>query len=450
MKKKIFILFFLLCLVYTSCVFASDAVNTVSAPQEILSDLYSSEGNHVLNTPVTGNVFTTTKNFELSDTASVSGNIFVVANNVTLKSNVTYSDTTSKDGEYAIDTINSKSAVKGNAYIVCKEFTMEPGCEISGDLYIVANSVNIQKSASVGGNIFATTKNFSLNGRVQNSVYASSEFFSMNYYGSITNDLHLSAKKASLSSVIHRNVFIDANELETTSNFMLYGTLNVNSSTVSFSGEVDGNAKINAKELNFVSSKKDSSSKCLIKGNLEYSSENELSIDENIVKGETTYSAYKGSKNTRPSFSIKNFILDLITFVLYVFVIVWLFSILAKNYLNTNREITVKSSLVALGFGLLSIICVSIASILLLLINIGVTLAFVLLVGYALVLLLSIPLFVLDIAKLLNGKLNMYLATLLIALALFLVGKIPFIGGLMMFLFVTVGTGRIIKNLISK
>ena len=443
-------MFFLLCLVFSSCVFATDVDNTIQEPKEILSDLYSSNENHVLNTLVTGNVFTTTKNFTVSETSSISGNIFVVANTVSLKSDVTYSDKTSRDGEYAIESINSKSTIKGNAYIVCKEFTMEPGCEISGDLYIVASSINIQKSASIGGNIFATSKDFTLNGRVQNSVYCGCESFNMNYYGSINNDLHLDATKANLSSVIHRNAFINATQLETTPTFILYGNLDVNASSVSFSGEVDGSANINTKDIKLVYDKEDSSSKCLIKGDLNYSAIQEISFINGIVKGKMNYSPYVENAKTKTSYRIKDFIIDLITFVLYVFVVVWLFTIFAKDYSNRERPISVKNILIALGIGLLSTLCVAFLTTVLLITTIGSRLAVVLFVSYILVLLLATPLFVLDIARSLRGKINFFVLTLIIALVLFLISQIPYAGIILLFLFKIIGVGRIIKYLISK
>ena len=107
-----------------------------------------------------------------------------------------------------------------------------------------------------------------------------------------------------------------------------------------------------------------------------------------------------------------------------------------------------------MGIGLLSIICVILATVILLLTSIGSTLGIVLIFAYVLILLLSTPLFVLDIANTLvvdgplKGKINFYLLVLLLALALFLIEQIPFVGGLLSFLFVIISTGRIIRNLI--
>lgn len=445
MKKKIFISFILVLFLLSTTIFGMNVKE-----DEIDKDLYISENNYLLSSKVSGNVFLTVKDFVVNDNVIIDGDLFVVANTVTLKSNVTYLDAISKDGKNAIDKINSHATIQGSAYIVCKELTLEPGVEISGDLYVVAQKIDMQKSSSVDRNVFATANTFELNGRIHNSVYASTQNFSMNYFGSIDKDLDLASNRVNLSSVIHRETNIDADIIETTSSFISYGNININTDIINYSGETHGNASIKANELNFINtSTEEENTKCLIQGDLTYSTPKELTVDDSIITGEINYSK-NVQKDTNNHFNIKSFILSLITFVLYVFVIVWLFKLFAKDYTEKDRAITVKNCFVDLGIGLLSIIVVILAAILLLITNIGSTLSFVLLFAYILVLFLSTPLFVLDIVKMIKTKINFYLMILVIALALFLISKIPVIGGIVSFLFVIIGTGRIIKNLIRR
>ena len=448
MKRRIFILLFLLFFVFSSCVYASDT--TQEKAEKLLSDLSLSEENCVVDQPVTGNVFSTAKEFEMLDTASIAGNLYVGANKVTLKSVVNYSNDTSGNEEPISVSVNSKAKVKGNTFIVCKEFIMEQGCEISGDLYIVANTINIQQSATIGGNLFVVSMDCTLNGRVQKSIYATCKSFKMDYYGSVANDLHLASREATLNSIVHRNAYIDSETINTSHDFMTYGDLKAETIVFNFSGEVEGDTTIKAKTLNFINSNGNDTVKCFIKGDLNYSTPSKLEIADSIVNGETTYSIYQEEKQAKPVFSIKDFIIKLITFVLYVFIIVWLFVLFAKDYSNMDRPITVKNVFSALGIGLLSILCVIILSILLLITSIGSRLALVLIVAYILVLLLATPLFVLDIARALRGKLNFFVLTLLLALGVFIISQLPYIGGLFLFLFKVTGTGRLIRYIISK
>ena len=84
------------------------------------------------------------------------------------------------------------------------------------------------------------------------------------------------------------------------------------------------------------------------------------------------------------------------------------------------------------------------------LLQIGVTLSFALIFAYLFLLFMAIPIFVLDIALLLKDKYNLYLTTGLIALALYLVSKIPVLGVLVMFAFMSIGIGRVCNKVLLK
>jgi len=451
LRKKFFVLIFLLLFIFTSSVFATNVTtDELVKPEVLTSDIYVDSDTYNLNGKLDGNAFISSKDFVLFDSSVVNGNLFIASNKVTLKSNVVYSDVIAKDGNQSIDKIITHSTVNGNVFVVCEKFILEPGVEIQGDLYIIANKIDLQKSSIINGNLFACSNDISINGKIMNSVYAVSKNFNMNYFGAVYNDLRISSEKVALNSVIHRNSFIDATEITTTPDFLLYGNLEASSDSFNFSGEIDGNAIINSKELNFMTSEKDSSAKCLIKGNLDYSSSQELKIEDSIVKGETTYTTYKEETENTPSFNLKLFFIELVSFVIYILVVVLIFNLIAKKYKDKKHVIKVSNTFAALGIGLLSIIAVVIVSVLLILTNIGITLSFTLVFAYILMLFLAIPLFVLDIAKLLKEKLNIYLATSLISLGLFLISQIPFVGELIMCLFTIIGVGRIVLKFFEK
>lgn len=451
MKNKIIIFVFILLLVFSTSIFATDAITTSldnEEPKIIKSDLFEAKDTYILDGEIDGNVFNYSDKFEMLDSSILKGNLFLTSNNVTLKSNVSYLDTLSKDGELDINKINSSAVINGNAIIICSELNIESGVEIFGDLYVIAKKVNIQKSSIIHGNIFATCEDISLNGRVENSVYVKAKTFNMNYYGSIYKDLKLYAETTNLNSVIRRNSVILSKQISTDSDFLIYGDLKVDANFFDFSGEVDGNASINSKKLNFINSKDNADIKCLIKGNLDYSTLEEMNINASIVNGKVNYSNYK-EKQIHPSFTLKSFMLNLLSFVIYVLVVASIFILINKNYLLKSHEIKALNSLSHFGIGLLSFFAVIFVSILLALTNIGITLSFVLVFAYIFLLFLSIPLLVLDIAILLSKKINVYLAILLVALVLFLISEIPYLGAFVVFLFITTGTGRIIRKLIS-
>lgn len=452
MKKKILVYVFLFLLVLSSSVFATDSLVTTTSlePKVINEDLFTVEDSYVLDGEVDGNVFNYSGNFEMLSTSIINGDLFLSAKTVTLESDVSYSDLVSKDGDSAIDKINSYASINGNAVIVCNELTIESGVEISGDLYVIAKKVNIQKSSVIQGNLFATCEDLTLNGKVESSVYAAANNFSMNYYGSIYKDLKLLAQNINLSSVIRRNVNISTEKIVTDSNFLTYGNFTLTANSFDFSGEIDGDAKINSKNLNFIDGDDDTSFTCLIMGNLDYSSSEELKLTSTVVEGTVNYSKYEEKTTNKFSFKFKSFIFSLLTFVAYIFVSAWLFTLINKNCLSKNYDIKVGKTFAAFGIGLLAFLVVIILSILLLVINIGSTLSFFLVFAYIFLLFLAMPLFVLDIANLLKGKMNLYLGILAIAFILALISKIPFLGEFVIFVFITIGAGRIIMHLFSK
>lgn len=452
MKKKILVYVFLFLLVLSSSVFATDSLVTTTSlePKVISEDLFTVEDSYVLDGEVDGNVFNYSGDFEMLSTSIINGDLFLSAKTVTLESDVSYSDLVSKDGDSAIDKINSYASINGNAVIVCNELTIESGVEISGDLYVIAKKVNIQKSSVIQGNLFATCEDLTLNGKVESSVYAAANNFSMNYYGSIYKDLKLVAQNINLSSVIRRNVNISTEKIVTDSNFLTYGNFTLTANSFDFSGEIDGDAKINSKNLNFIDGDDDTSFTCLIMGNLDYSSSEELKLTSTVVEGTVTYSKYEEKTTNKFSFKFKSFIFSLLTFVAYIFVSAWLFTLINKNCLSKNYDIKVGKTFAAFGIGLLAFLVVIILSILLLVINIGSTLSFFLVFAYIFLLFLAMPLFVLDIANLLKGKMNLYLGILAIAFILALISKIPFLGEFVIFVFITIGAGRIIMHLFSK
>lgn len=446
MKSKIIVFTTLFLILFSSIIYANDIDSRI-----IDADIYTAQKEKsALDNEVSGNVFNVSDSFELSASSIVNGNLFVVAKNVSLKSDVTYSENLGKDNEPSIDKINSSASISGNVYVVCNEFTMNSGVEINGDLYIVAKKIDIQKSSVVRGNIFATSNEFTLNGRVEHSVYLTTDSFTSNYYSTIYRDLNLSANSANLNSVIRRNVSIDCNTAITGADFLTYGNLDATSENFTYSGETAGNAKIVSQKLNFVNTDGEKEFKCIIKGNLNYSSSKEIENVATYVNGEITQTEYKSQEKVNKSkFNFKNFILDLLTFIVYIFVIAWLFTLLNKKHLNNPLSITVGNSFASLGIGLVSFIVVVILSLLLLIINIGVLLGFALIVTYIFLLFISVPLFVLDIAIILKEKCSIYLGILLLAIILFLIFQIPYLGALISLLFTTIGCGRLILKVIQ-
>ena len=138
--KKLFICIVLSFMLLSSTVLATDKVMPISAetpisiseetqtntPESVYEDLYIyNTDSYTLNDIVYGNIFASTTKFVTNpknNGGTISGNLFIVSNEVVIGSDVSYSDNTDKNGNYLISSINSKSIVNGNVYAVSDSF----------------------------------------------------------------------------------------------------------------------------------------------------------------------------------------------------------------------------------------------------------------------------------------------------------------------------------------
>ena len=456
--KRVFALILLFILLVSSSVLATDA-KILDAPltkqpitaQTVNEDCYIYKtDSYTLDSIINGNVFSSTTKFNTNPRnggAVINGDLFLIASEATIDSDVTYSNNLDSNGNYIISSINSKSVVNGNVYILAENFTLSAGSEIHGDLYVAAqNSVKIDQDAVIDGNIFITSFNVTINGQVKGSAYITTENFNMNYFTYITKDLYLNAGNAKLSGIIYRNAFISANLLETIKGFRVNGNLSVDFvNDFTFSGEVYGNAKINATTLNF---KKNEETKCEIYGDLKYGTKNECKIPDGVVKGKV--STEKFVDKTSNKFKFSEFALSWITLVIYVLLVVLLARAFAKGAIAKLPEFNTKNALISLGIGFISFIAFIILFVLLAVLVAGIYAAFALLIAYLFVLAISVPLFIYQIANCLKVKWNISIKVFVVTTIFYLIKFVPVLGPLVVFFVFTAGVGQILYSLVKK
>ena len=270
----------------------------------------------------------------------------------------------------------------------------------------MANTIELSQDSIIRGNLFALCNKIKLDGSIGQSAYISCSEIAMNSTGFIYRDLDLS------------------------------------SSTSKLDGKINRNASIESKELSF-------GDDLLISGNLKYSSNNELELSHEKVKGEINYSIYTEKTDTKNV--IFSTIFDFISFIIYVFAVALVFKfIFCKKSEEKCEAITTKSVLVSFGIGLASVFIVAFIMILLFITSIATNVSLILALVYALILIISTPTFILCIAKQINLKSNIYINILIIATVLFLIKLIPFVGGFVQLVFTLTGCGRLIKRLLKK
>lgn len=464
--KLLITTFTLFLLLFSSLCFATDSNNGIMPISEVDfeqetnirdSDLYVDDETTDIKNTINGNVFASasTLNIDPKDNGGIiEGNLFAAAKNVNIKSNVTYSDTEKDDIGNPALSINKACTISGNVFVSANKLVVEPGCKIYGDLYVCASEVELSQSSIIYGNVFIASNKLTVNSEIGGSLYATARSFDMQYFGFISRDLHLSAETATLNGYIYRNSFIQAKNITTNDKFINQKDFNViDANNLTFSGEVKENAKINAKNITLKNKNNDKDLTCKINGNLSYSSKQEIQIPEGVVsKDAVTYSKYVPSSSSLSN--IWDFVLNLITTLVCIYVIYFLISKFAPNYLSKISNISGMNLLKYLGIGFGLLILIPIIAILLFLSNVGSILGIIVLFIYILLMIISKPIFVISIATFakekLSIKMNTYLYILAIAIILSLIALIPYVGFIVSLLISFTGFGIITKNLIVK
>lgn len=312
------------------------------------------------------------------------------------------------------DTVNISNVVDGNAFVVAKEVTVSG--EIGGDLFVVAEKLNIQ-GGYIYSSIFAVAKEININGVVYD-LYAVCDNFNLQSNGFIYRDMKLCCSNANLEGKVRRNAVISANNIN----------LNDEVGTI-------------------------------IYGNLDYSSNSEISIPEGSVVGDVEFKQNadftSNSKNTIGDVILSN-VLDLIGTLLLTFVVVILLLWLAPEFVKRLSNMGVGKSFVCLGIGAATPIVLIFVSILLLVISVGSSIFVSALFGFMLISSIAKAVASLYFGKLftkllkLEGNIKLVLITLACSLIIWLINLIPVLGGLLTALIYLFGLGSIVVNIICK
>ena len=300
--------------------------------------------------------------------------------------------------------------VDGNLFVLANKVTIDS--QIGGDVFILANEVNITNNAYVYSNLFTITPNLSIAG----SVY----------------DVYALSKNVTIDGYVYRDIKISTN------------TLNIN-------GYVSRNAFVSASAINFATASEDETitSKGIIKGNLNYSSNQELSIPEGSVEGTTNF-----KEIVKSSPNIQSYLLSLGGFLTTV-AILWLLCLwITPKFLQNTDTLLTKKTLPVIGYGVLTPIVVIISFVILVLIGITSNIGLLALALLFLLIAISSATFAITVNNVICNKLKVEknvqkLGLLLVTAAvLWLINLIPYVGGWISFATSILGLGILVKSII--
>ena len=307
-------------------------------------------------------------------------------------------------------TVNSN--VEGDAFILCGE-TVNINSRISGNLFVCAKNVVIGDSAQIESSLFCMSQKLTINGNVEKNVYSVNQDFSLSEYAKLGSDLFLAAQNIDFKGTLSRDAYISCESMQ-----------------------ISENAKIIR--------------------NLNYSSEKEAQIPEDVILGQVHFNLVEKTEyKVEPKTQIISSVISCIRFVIVAIVLFFISTKIDLKYIEKNLNFKNNIGKYIL-FGLLSILVTPIA--LIFLIPFSFTLTFIFTLLYIIMLILStyatINLISIVCADKLKEKfltqnetLRQILIICIICIAFKLLQFVPIIGGLLSFASTVLGAGILVTNL---
>ena len=326
---------------------------------------------------------------------------------------------TIKEGdEYLFqDTVTINTPVDGNLFIMANTVTINT--QVGGDAFIVANTLNIEDNGYILNNVFACANTINVKGVVYN-IYSVGDTLTID--GFVYRDVRSICNTLNINSMIGRNVFANC-------------------------------SSINFKEKPDTEDTPSIASYGTIQGDLNYFSDEEITIPEDSVAGETHFSQLQN--NT--TFDISNYMYSLGA-ILVSAIIIWLIGLWISPKLlhNTSHPITVRKALQIIGLGIIVPIVMTLLSVIILLIPITSQLTILLLCVLAILFFISTSVAIIDINTMICNKLkitqNLYTLGFLIVttIVFWLLTLIPYVSMVISLIAIIWGIGTISYNILIK
>lgn len=318
------------------------------------------------------------------------------------------------DDLYKIDEkVEINQIVDGNVYVIAEEVIISS--EIGGNVYIMAEKVTINDSAYIYSSLYAIGNEITINGIVCDAYLLGNEI-TIGNNGYIYRDLRASANKINLDGKVRRNTYLTGNEL----NF---------------------NAENGA----------------LIGGNLVYSSKNEATVPEGAVMGEVEFNQKVQEVKAVSVISIiTSYIFAALSTLVYIAVVILLAMWLAPKFVEKITNTTTNDALISLAIGIATPFVLSIAIVILLITGIAAKVGLASLLILALVCMSGSAITSIYLGNIcakqlkFEGKTGFVVSSLIVALIIWVVGKIPFIGFLVSIISSVLGIGLLVFNIFNK
>lgn len=331
---------------------------------------------------------------------------------------ITYSDLcVFEDKSYEMDKL-----IDGNAYIMVNGDVKFTG-EVNGSAYIFSNgTVEFTEESRIVDSLYIFAREIKINGAIYD-IYGASDKFELMEKAYVSRDIKVAAANVKLRGTVYRDVFLASDNIDV----------------------------------------KDETTSLLVGGDFNYTSGKEIEGLQDIVTyGEINF---KLEEQTTVEISlaekIKDYAFSAVTSIIYALVIYFVLKLLSPRFTEAITKDVKQKSIIAFAVGLVTwaIIFISfIISIMLLFTVIGMPISIIAWFIITIIIYISSAVFSISITGILkdkieavkNNKVLEICLLIVVALCVWILQKLPYIGGLCNFVIITTGIGLIIKNIIAK
>ncbi len=296
-----------------------------------------------------------------------------------------------------------EGSTNGNAFAMGSAVTIKG--KVDGDLFVLANTLTVEDSAVISGNIFVLANYVSMSGSA-NDIYAFAQGFDLVSGSTVKRDIRIYSSAVKLEGVINRDAYITTNDI-----------------------------------------KMPDDAKGLIKGDLNYTSGQELTLPKDAISGEIKYNKYE-VKTPSTEEIISAYIVRFITTIIYAVVVILLATFFAPKFIEKASYTFTKRPFISAGIGILSIVLIPVLAIILLVTTRVLSyVSMAIIAVYALILSITLPIFSMIGGKFITDKLGttskgkFILFSILCAIGLWLLQIIPYVGGYISLFIYVVGLG---------
>ncbi len=296
--------------------------------------------------------------------------------------------------------------VDGNVFIIGDNVTISG--QINGSLFVLATNLVIESSSYIACNVFACAETISMSGFTYN-MYAACVSFGLGSSGVIYRDFDLVSEYAYLIGTVRRDFNLVADEI------IAY---------------------------------EDEDTYLTVYNNFSYTSGTEIENIENIAVYGTIYYEMTEEEEETTADIISSYIYDAIQSIVFVLIVYFVLIFLTPKFVEKTKEYISTRALLAGAIGIAFMILLPIIAFVLLFAYFGTSLAILAVFVYCVVLMINSTVVTIAINEFVSSKIKAIdtitkktLLIIPIALVMYLIRQIPYVGFIVSVIVILVGTG---------